>query len=131
MDVGWQYFADVLKMADGKRGERRCRALDTFPVAYAIIHHHRSAQYSTVQSGSDQRAGFQTPEAGLPWQLCAAAVTMAATAVGGGGLKRAPVPAGSARHWRATGPLLRAMGLQTLGLIQVPATHLGIAGQEL
>lgn len=61
---------------------------------------------------------------------------MAATAVCGG-LMQAPVPAGSARHWRATGEalqaqaLLSAMGLQTLGLIQVPTTHLGIAGQEL
>lgn len=61
---------------------------------------------------------------------------MAAAAVGGG-LMQAPVPAGLACHWRATGEalqaqaLLSAMGLQTLGLIQVPATHLGIAGQEL
>lgn len=63
---------------------------------------------------------------------------MAATAVGGG-LMQAPVPAGSAHHWRATGEalqaevqaLLSAMGLQSLGLIQVPKTHLGIAGQEL
>lgn len=60
---------------------------------------------------------------------------MAATA--GGGLIQSPVLAGLARHWRATGEalqaqaLLSAMGLQTLGLIQVPATHLGIAGQEL
>lgn len=30
-----------------------------------------------------------------------------------------------------SGSLLSAIGLQTLGLIQVPATHLGIAGQEL
>lgn len=63
---------------------------------------------------------------------------MAATAVGGG-LMRTPVPAGSASHCRATGEALQAQallsvvlsGLQTLGLIQVPATHLGIAGQEL
>lgn len=63
---------------------------------------------------------------------------MAATAVGGG-LMRAPVPSGSARHCRATGEalkaqaqaLLSAVGLKTLGLIQVPAAHLGLAGQEL
>ena len=61
---------------------------------------------------------------------------MAAAAVGGDGMQDA-VPAGSAHHWRATGEalqaqdLLSAIRLQTLGLIQVPATHLGIAGQEL
>lgn len=63
---------------------------------------------------------------------------MAAAAVCGS-LMQAPVPAGSARHWRATGEalktqaqaLLSAMGLQTLGLIQVPTPHLGIAGREL
>lgn len=63
---------------------------------------------------------------------------MAAAAIGGG-LMQAPVPADSARHRKATGEalqaqtraLLSAMWLQTLGLIQVPATHLGIAGQEL
>lgn len=67
---------------------------------------------------------------------------MAATALfggGGGGLTRAPVLAGSARQRRATGggdalpirALLGGTGLQTLGLIQVTAAHLGIAGQEL
>lgn len=63
---------------------------------------------------------------------------MAATAVGSA-LLRSPVPAGSTSHWRATGGALQAQpllsvvlsGLQTLGLIQVPATHLGIAGQVL
>lgn len=55
MDVGGQYFEDVHKMADGKRGERRYRALDTLPVAYAIIHHHRSEQYSPVRFRSARR----------------------------------------------------------------------------
>lgn len=61
---------------------------------------------------------------------------MAATALGCG-LMQAPVPAGSAHHWKATGEALQAqalvsaMGLQTLRLTQVPAAHLGIARQEL
>lgn len=136
-NVGGQHSEDVLilKMADGKGGERRHKATDALPNPYTIIHHRRTVQCSPVRFSSASR--LPTPEAGLPWQLCAAAVTMAATAVGGG-LMQAPVPAGSARHWRATGGGLAGSGftqchgvLQTLGLIQVPATHLGIAGQEL
>lgn len=59
---------------------------------------------------------------------------MAATAVGGGLMK---VSAGSAHHWRNTRAalqaqaLLSAMGLQTLGLNQVPPRRLGKAEQEL
>lgn len=58
-----------------------------------------TAQCSTVQSGSDQQAGFQPLRLGfhdncvllqLPWlPLLSVAVCM-----------QAPVPAGSARHWR-------------------------------
>lgn len=51
---------------------------------------------------------------------------MAATDVVGG-LMQAPAPAGSASLWKAQALLC---GLQTLGLIQVPAAHLGKAGQE-
>lgn len=48
------------------------------------------------------------PEAGFPWRPRAAAVAMAASAWlasgwWGGFWCRAPVPAGSARHWRTTG----------------------------
>lgn len=80
-----------------------------------IIHQHH-----TVQPLVRRRARLPTPEVGLPWQLCAA-VTMATTAVGGGLLC---VPLEGYRGGRAGSGL-------TLGLTQVPATHLGIAGQEL
>lgn len=39
---------------------------------------------------------------------------MAATSIGGG--LRAPVPAGSARHWRATGEALQAHAFQRDGV---------------
>lgn len=112
-DVGGQHSEDVLilKMADGKGGERRHKATDALPNPCTIIHHHRAVQRSPVRFRSASR--LPAPAAGLPWQLCAAAVTMAATAVGGG-LMRAPVPAGSARHWRATGGRPRRLRLYSV-----------------
>lgn len=70
-------FEDVhiLKMTDGKGGERQ-RALDALPFLYTIRHHSHAVRYCKVQSGSDQRAGFQPLRHGyhgnwvllqLPW----------------------------------------------------------------
>lgn len=67
----------------------------------------------TVQSRTESR---------LPRPVAAAAV--------GGALMQAPITAGWQEALQADA-LLSAMGLQTLGLTQVPATHLGIAGQDL
>lgn len=53
-----------------------------------------------------------------------------AAAAAGGALMQAPITAGWQEALQADA-LLSAMGLQTLGLTQVPATHLGIAGQDL
>lgn len=74
-------------------------------------------QRSAVQSGS---------EAVLPWQLCAAAVTMAAACLVLQFLLAQHVSVEIQCRLYSV-----PWGLQTLGLIQVPATHLGLAGQEL
>lgn len=132
MDVGGHHFEDVLilKMADGRGGEGRgdTERRDTLPFPYAIIHHHRTVRYSPVRLRSARR--LPAPEAGLPRQLCAAAVTIAAAAVGEFLLAQ-HVTEGLQGEALQTQALLSAMGLQTLGLTRVPATHFGIAGQEL
>lgn len=93
------------KAPRGEAIERVARPPLLLPPSFIIITTtHSTVHYSPVRFRSASR--LPTPEAGFPWQLCAAAVTMAATAVsgggGGGGRMRAPVPAGSACHWKAT-----------------------------
>lgn len=142
---GGQHVCDwvhVLKMEDGERrggreggGAERCTP-SPFPPFFTPSFIITTAQRGTVQSGSDQRAGFQPLRLGfhdncvllqLPWLPLLSAVVwcelqfLLAQRVTGG-LQGRPC---------RTRALLSATGLQTLGLIQVPATHLGIAGQEL